>query len=87
MADTADNARRTGPAIEAMYQFMLWLVPTVEKFPRSQKFLIGDRIQSAALSVLESLIDATLGWPRRTSDPLLNVNTPANLARTEALPR
>lgn len=42
-----------------MYQFMLWLVPTVEKFPRSQKFLIGDRIQSTALSVLESLIDAT----------------------------
>ncbi len=42
-----------------MYQFMLWLVPTVEKFPRSQKFLIGDRIQSTALSVLESLVDAT----------------------------
>ena len=23
----------------------MWLVPTVEKFPRSQKFLLGDRIQ------------------------------------------
>jgi len=34
MVDTADNARRTGPAVEAMYQFMLWLVPTVERFPR-----------------------------------------------------
>lgn len=32
-----DHARRTGPALEAMYRFMLWLVPTVEKFPRSQK--------------------------------------------------
>ena len=35
-----------------MYRFMLWLVPTVEKFPRSQKFLLGDRIQSTALDVL-----------------------------------
>jgi hypothetical protein len=54
-----DHARQTGPAVEAMYRFMLWLVPTVEKFPRSQKFLLGDRIQSTALDVLERLIEAT----------------------------
>ena len=41
-----DGRRRTGPALEAMYRFMLWLVPTVEKFPRSQKLFLGDRIQS-----------------------------------------
>ena len=38
---------------------MLWLVPTVEKFPRSQKLLLGDRIESTALDVLERLIEAT----------------------------
>ncbi len=54
-----DNARRTGPALEKAYQFMLWLVPTVEKFPRSQKFLLGDRMQGAALDVIEDLIEAT----------------------------
>ena len=53
----ADNARQTGPALEAHRQFLKWLVPTVEKFPRSQKFMLGDRIQSAALDVLEALID------------------------------
>ena len=42
-----------------MYQFLLWLVPAVEKFPRSQKFLLGDRIQQTALDVLERLITAT----------------------------
>lgn len=42
-----------------MYCFQLWLVPTVEKFPRSQKFLLGDRIQATALDVLERLIEAT----------------------------
>jgi 23S rRNA-intervening sequence protein len=61
----ADNARRTGPAIEAHQQFILWLVPTVEKFPRSQKFLLGDRIQSTALDVMEALIEATYTRDRR----------------------
>ena len=41
----SDNARKTGPALETHYQFLTWLVPTVERFPRSQKFLLGDRIQ------------------------------------------
>ena len=61
----ADNARQTGPAVEAHFQFLLWLVPTVEKFPRSQKFLLGDRIQSTALDVLESLVDATYTRDRK----------------------
>ena len=60
-----DNARRTGPAVEAHQQFILWLVPTIEKFPRSQKFLLGDRIQSTALDVLEALIEATYTRDRR----------------------
>jgi len=55
----ADNARATGPALEAMYRFVLWIIPTVEKFPRSQKFLLGDRIQTAALDALERLVEAT----------------------------
>jgi len=47
------------PALEAMNGFIRWLAPTVEKFPRSQKFLLGDRIQATALDVLERLIEAT----------------------------
>ncbi len=52
-------------ALEAHYQFLLWLVPTLEKFPRSQKFLLGDRIQTTALAVLETLIEATYQRTRR----------------------
>ncbi len=51
-----------------MYRFLLWLVPTVEKFPRSQKFLLGDRIQATALDVLERLIEATY---TRARQPML----------------
>jgi hypothetical protein len=34
-------------------------MPTVEKFPRSQKFLLVDGMQSAALDILEGLVEAT----------------------------
>jgi len=71
-----DNARSTGPALERMQQFLVWLVPTIEKFPRSQKFTLGDRIQNTALDVLERIIEATYTRARAKS---LNA---ANLTRT-----
>ena len=64
MTTGGDPARATGPALEAMYRFLLWLVPTIEGFPRSQKFMLGDRIQSIALAVLEALIEATYSRSR-----------------------
>ena len=54
-----DNSKRTGAAIEAHYRFLAWLAPVVEKFPKSHKFTIGDRIGTIALDVLEALIEAT----------------------------
>ena len=51
--------RRHGPALERAYVFILWLIPTLEKFPKSQRFLLGDRIESTALDMLEGLIEAT----------------------------
>ena len=62
---TGGGTRRTGPALEAMYRFVLWLIPTVDKFPRRQKFLLGDRMQATALDVLERLIEATYTRDRR----------------------
>ena len=38
---------------------MPWLAPTVERFPRSQRFLLGDRLQTTAPDVPERLIEAT----------------------------
>ena len=64
--------RRGGPALEAMYGLTLWLIPTLERFPRRQKFLLGDRIQSTALASLESLTEAT--FTRRRAPLLDRVN-------------
>ena len=58
MAET-DRSRKTGAALEKAYQFLLWLIPVVDKFPRAQKFLLADRIQTLALDMHESLIEAT----------------------------
>jgi hypothetical protein len=54
-----DRTRKSGIALEKTYQFLLWLIPAIDKFPRSQKFLLGDRLQTLALDVQESLIEAT----------------------------
>ena len=40
------------------YDLLLYLVPQLEKFPRSQKFLLGDRIETRVLEILEMLIHA-----------------------------
>lgn len=36
MSQPRDNARRTRPAVEAMYRFLLRLAPTVEQLVRAQ---------------------------------------------------
>lgn len=64
-----DGTRENGPALELHYRFILWLVPTLNRFPRAQRFLLGDRIQRTALDVLESLIEATY---RRRRQPSLS---------------
>ena len=44
----------------------------MERFPRRQKFLLGDRIQATALDVLERLIEAT--YTKRREDSLGRAN-------------
>ena len=64
--------RTVAPVVERTYGFLLWPVPAVEKFPRSQKFLLGDRIQGAALSLLENLTEAA--YTRRRGPVLRRAN-------------
>jgi len=45
-------------AVEGCYQLVLWLIPVLDNLPRRQKFQLGDRLQTTALLVLETLIEA-----------------------------
>ncbi len=40
------------------YDLVLWLIPRVGEFPRSQRFVLGERIESAALELLDTLVEA-----------------------------
>ena len=40
------------------YDLVLWLLPKVEKFARSYRFIVGDRIAASALDLLLALVEA-----------------------------
>jgi hypothetical protein len=52
-------------AITKLYDFMLWMIPKIEKFPRSQRFVLGDRIEVLLLDILDLLIDAAYSKEKR----------------------
>ena len=37
---------------------MLWLYPTVSKFPKAQRFVLGQQIENTALDILRGVIRA-----------------------------
>lgn len=45
-------------ALARTYDLLLWIIPQLEKFPKSQRFLLGDRIESRLLEVMDLLIRA-----------------------------
>lgn len=40
------------------YDFISWILPLAEKFPRSQRFVVTQRLQNAVLNFQESIIEA-----------------------------
>jgi len=44
--------------LEKVYELILWLYPTVNKFPKSQRFVLGQRIETVSLGILEKIIAA-----------------------------
>ena len=60
-------------AITKLYDLLLWMIPKLEKFPRNQKFLLGERIETLMLDILERLIEAA--YSRSKTAPLRAVKT------------
>lgn len=40
------------------YDFLLYLIPQLSKYPRDQKFVLGDRIETLTLDILDDFIIA-----------------------------
>jgi len=45
-------------AVVKTYDFVLWLLPKVEKFARAYRFTVGDRMVNLALDLLLLLVEA-----------------------------
>lgn len=56
------------------YELLLYAIPQLEKFPRSQKFLVADRIETKILDVLDLLIEAYYGKKEQKERVLDTVN-------------
>ena len=62
-----------GPSIVTKaYDVSLWLLLQVTAFPRTYRFVLGDRLQQTALEILEGLVDAS--HHREKDDLLQEVN-------------
>ncbi|MCJ7699995.1 MAG: four helix bundle protein [Anaerolineales bacterium] len=46
------------PLYVRTYDFLLWLIPQVQKFPRAHRFGLGERIQRLVLDFQDSLVAA-----------------------------
>lgn len=53
-------------AVTKAYDIVLWIVNHVGKFPRSHRFILGDRIENKMLTVLELLLRAAYSREKKT---------------------
>jgi four helix bundle protein len=52
------NTLKIPQAVQKTYDLILWVVPILVTFPKSHKFLLGDRIESKLLDLLDNLLAA-----------------------------
>lgn len=53
-----ENEQKEASALTKTYDLILWIIPQLEKFPKSQKYLLGDRVETNLLDVMELIIQA-----------------------------
>ncbi len=63
---------KSGGALEKATVYITWLIPVLESFPRSQRFLLGDRLQTLAMDTVALIVEAT--YQKLPQSTLLRVN-------------
>jgi len=61
--------RQQSPIFVKTYDFLLWLIPLTLKFPRSQRFLLAERLSKMGLDLYDSILEAVME-PRRQDECL-----------------
>jgi hypothetical protein len=53
------DGRPQSPIFVKTYDFLLWLIPLTLKFPKSQRFLLAERLSRLALDFYDLILEAT----------------------------
>ena len=61
--------RPQSPLFVKTYDFLLWLIPLTLKFPKSQRFLLAERLSRMALDFYDLILDAVME-PERQGERL-----------------
>jgi len=54
------DTRPQSPLFVKTYDFLLWLIPLTLKFPKSQRFLLAERLSKMALDFYDLILDAVM---------------------------
>jgi hypothetical protein len=54
------DVRPQSPLFVKTYDFLLWLIPLTLKFPKSQRFLLAERLSRMALDFYDLILDAVM---------------------------
>lgn len=77
---TRKNPDRSTPiAVTKTYDFVRWLLPKVEAFPRAYKFTLGDRLTTQGLDLLSLIVEAA--YASRKNELLQTANHKVNSTR------
>lgn len=52
--------RSQSPIFVKTYDFILWLIPLTLKFPKSQRFLLAERLSKMALDFYDLILEAVM---------------------------
>jgi hypothetical protein len=60
------DSRPQSPIFVKTYDFLLWLIPLTLKFPKSQRFLLAERLSKMALDFYDLIVEAVLEPEQQT---------------------
>jgi hypothetical protein len=66
-------------AVQSCHELLLWVIPQLDKFPRSRRFTLGERLESGLIEVLELLVEAA--YTRNKENPLRRANLRLEVVR------
>ena len=71
------DQRPQSPIFVKTYDFLLWLIPLTLKFPKSQRFLLAERLSKMALDFYDLILAAVME-PERQDERLDEADNPDN---------